>query len=77
MSARIAYPGIKHGDRVKLTGSSWGEGRFDTSVEYVVDDETFHRPAIYADITPGNPVEWYIMEPIRDYGDWSVTKVEA
>ena len=73
MSARIQYPGIEHGDRVRLTGEDWRS--FDQAREYEVDDETFHRPVIYADGGHSRLVEWYIM-PKNERADWSVTKVE-
>lgn len=66
MSARISVPGISHGDKVKLTGALWGG--IDRSGEYDVDDETFHRPAIY----DREGMHWYIFET-----GFSVTKVEV
>lgn len=75
MSKRYPVEGISHGDKVKLTGESWGNGGFRPDEVYEVDDETFHRPVIYAGSPGGGVTYWYIMDPIRDYGDWSVTKV--
>lgn len=75
MSARIPFPGIGHGDKVRLTGQSWVDGAFNTREVHEVDDESFHRPVIYAGSPGGGVTYWYIMDPILDYGDWSVTKV--
>lgn len=77
MSKRYPVEGISHGDKVKLTGESWSHGGFRLDEVYEVDDESFHRPAIYAATAGLAVTHWYIMEPIRDYGDWSVTKVET
>lgn len=74
MSARTSYPGIGHGDRVKLTGESWVG--FDRSRAFEVDDETFHRPVVYADNGTGHTIEWYLF-PQNESSDFSVTKVDT
>ena len=73
MSGRISIEGIGHGDKVRLTGSAWDT--FNPDDTYEVDDESFHRPVIYADSGAGEVVQWYIMaEPVEGV-DFTVTKV--
>lgn len=70
MSGRIPVEGIRHGDKVRLTGYSWAQGGFSQSEVFEVDDESFHRPVIYT-----HEANWYIM-PKTDTHDYSVTKVQ-
>lgn len=69
MSGRISYPGIEHGDRVRLTGKHW-PGKLRDRV-FTVDDETYHRPVI---IEPdGRNFPWYLMD--EPNAAFTVTKV--
>lgn len=69
-NGRIPYPGLKHGDTVRLTGRSWREAGFHPGEVHEVDDETFHRPVIW-----DKGKHWFIMEKSAHW-DFSVTKVE-
>lgn len=73
MSDRISYPGVEHGDTVRLTGVSWPpylRGR-----ELPVDDESHHRPVVTT-TEGGERVLWYLF-PEQDTYDFSVTKVAS
>lgn len=72
MSARIPYPGIGHGDRVRLTGAAWPKGL--AGKEFVVDDQSYHRPVIMEEVLGRGDFPWYIMEAAVGEG-FSVTKV--
>ena len=73
MSDRISYPGIEHGDTVRLTGASWP--RYLRGRELPVDDESHHRPVVTT-LEGGERVLWYLF-PEQDTYDFSVTKVAS
>lgn len=75
LSERIPVDGISHGDKVRLTGRAWREGRFHPGNVYEVDDESFHRPVIYEDNGLDKVIEWYIFDGDSPSTDYSVTKV--
>lgn len=70
MSARLPFPGIQHGDKVRLTGVSWPQVL--AGKVFTVDDESHHRPVIVEE-SMGHDFLWYIM---KDSGaDFSAVKV--